>query len=161
MPARTARYGKPRLWAAITRQQTPKLRSLSGNWSKKENDRNIGEMKHLESNIQRSFVRWFRLQYPEYALNLTSVPNGGLRSKTEAAIMKAEGMTAGAADLLLLVPRDGFGALGLEFKTQVKGSRQTPAQKQWQKSFEQVGNKYVLVRTLNEAITAVQNYLDK
>lgn len=27
--------------------------------------------------------------------------------------------------------------------------------------FEQVGNKYVLVRTLNEAITAVQNYLDK
>lgn len=76
-------------------------------------------MKHLESNIQRAFVRWFRLQYPEYALNLTSVPNGGLRSKTEAAIMKAEGMTAGAADLLLLV------------------------------------------RTLNEAITAVQNYLDK
>ena len=75
--------------------------------------------------------------------------------------MKAEGMTAGAVDLLLLVPRDGFGVLGLEFKTQVKGSRQTPAQKQWQKSFEQVGNKYVLVRTLNEAITAVQNYLDK
>lgn len=24
-----------------------------------------------------------------------------------------------------------------------------------------IGNKYVLVRTLNEAITAVQNYLDK
>lgn len=40
------------------------------------------------------------MQYPSYALCLTSVPNGGLRSKTEAAIMKAEGMTAGAADLL-------------------------------------------------------------
>lgn len=33
-------------------------------------------MRHIESNIQKAFVTWFRLQYPEYALNLTSVPNG-------------------------------------------------------------------------------------
>lgn len=46
-------------------------------------------MRHIESNIQKAFVTWFRLQYPEYALNLTSVPNGGARRRKEAAIMKA------------------------------------------------------------------------
>ena len=65
-------------------------------------------MKHLESNIQRAFVRWFRLQYPEYALNLTSVPNGGLRSKTEAAIMKAEGMTLERRIYCYLFPEMGL-----------------------------------------------------
>lgn len=88
-------------------------------------------MRHIESNIQKSFVTWFRLQFPEYALNLTSVPNGGLRGKREAGILKAEGMTAGSADLLLLVPRGGYGALGIEFKTTEKSSRQSPAQKRW------------------------------
>lgn len=116
-------------------------------------------MRHIESSIQKAFVRWFRLQYPQYALNLTSVPNGGLRGKTEAAIMKAEGMTAGAADLLLLVPRGGFGALGIEFKTLAKGSRQSEAQKRWQKAFESVGNKYAIVRTFEEAVVMTNNYL--
>lgn len=92
-------------------------------------------------------------------VELTSVPNGGLRGKTEAAIMKAEGMTAGAADLLLLVPRGGFGALGIEFKTLAKGSRQSEAQKRWQEAFERAGNKYIIVRTFEEAAIAVRNYL--
>lgn len=83
-------------------------------------------MRHVESRLQQSFVRWFRMQYPSYALCLTSVPNGGLRSKTEAAIMKAEGMTAGAADLLLLVPRGKYGSLGLEFKTQERAVVRVP-----------------------------------
>lgn len=116
-------------------------------------------MRHIESNIQRAFVAWFRLQFPDYALNLTSVPNGGARRKVEAAIMKAEGMTAGAADLLLLVPRGGYGAMGIEFKTTQKDSRQSPAQKRWQEAFERVGNKYVIVRTFDEAVEAVKNYL--
>lgn len=116
-------------------------------------------MRHIESGIQKAFVKWFRLQYPQYALNLTSVPNGGLRGKTEAAIMKAEGMTAGAADLLLLVPRGGFGSLGIEFKTLAKGSRQSEAQKRWQAAFENAGNKYTIVRTFDEAVEVVRNYL--
>lgn len=104
-------------------------------------------MRHIESNIQRAFVAWFRLQFPDYALNLTSVPNGGARRKVEAA------------DLLLLVPRGGYGALGIEFKTTQKDSRQSPAQKRWQEAFERVGNKYVIVRTFDEAVEAVKNYL--
>lgn len=123
------------------------------------NGKSLRKMRHIESGIQKAFVKWFRLQYPQYALNLTSVPNGGLRGKTEAAIMKAEGMTAGAADLLLLVPRGNFGVLGIEFKTQAKGSRQSDAQKRWQEAFERAGNKYAIVRTFEGAMDVAKNYM--
>lgn len=118
-------------------------------------------MRYIESNTQQAFVKWFRMQYPDLALCLTSVPNGGLRGKREAGILKAEGMTAGAADLLLLVPRGEYGSLGLEFKTLSKSSRQSPAQKLWQQSFEQAGNRYVIVRTLEEAQSVTRNYLGR
>lgn len=115
-------------------------------------------MRHIESNIQKAFVRWFRLKYPQYALVLTSVPNGGVRSKAEAAIMKGEGMVAGAADLLLLVPCGEYGALGLEFKTPI--GRQSPAQKAWQAAFETAGNRYAVVRSVEEAIAITNDYLN-
>lgn len=116
--------------------------------------------RQIESNIQQSFVRWFRLQYPEYALNLISVPNGGARNVREAAKLKREGVTAGASDTLLLVPRGRYGALGIEFKTLERGSRQSKSQKIWQEAFERAGNKYVVTRTLDEAIAAVQSYME-
>lgn len=118
-------------------------------------------MKHIESNIQQAFVSWFRFQYPQFALNLTSVPNGGYRNAREAAILKREGMTAGAADILILVPSGGFGALGIEFKTLEKNSKQSDAQIKWQHSFEKAGNKYILIRTLDDAIEATVNYLSR
>lgn len=59
-------------------------------------------MRHVESNIQRQCVKWFRIQYPHYTKLLFAVGNGGARSKTEAAIMNGEGVTAGVADLILL-----------------------------------------------------------
>ena len=68
-------------------------------------------MRHNESRIQTACVKWFRLQYPHFALNLFAVPNGGQRGKFEAKIMKGEGVTAGVADLLLLLPSKGYHGL--------------------------------------------------
>lgn len=45
-------------------------------------------MTHNESALQRTCVSWFRLQYPLIARLLFAVPNGGGRSRVEAAIMK-------------------------------------------------------------------------
>lgn len=42
---------------------------------------------HEESRIQQACVRWFRMQYPRFARLLIAVPNGGGRSKIEAAII--------------------------------------------------------------------------
>ena len=66
--------------------------------------------------MQRMCVGWFRLQYPAVGKLLFAVPNGGARSRTEAAIMKAEGVTAGVTDLILLLGRGGFNALCIEMR---------------------------------------------
>lgn len=113
--------------------------------------------KHEESQIQRSCLRWFRLQYPQYALLCFAVPNGGARNKREASIMKAEGVTAGGADVILLIPSSGYASLCLEFKTQT--GRQQDTQKAWQKAAETAGNKYTVIRSFDEFRNEVTNYL--
>lgn len=74
-------------------------------------------MRHQESIIQQTCVRWFRMKYPQLALLLFAVPNGGARLRSEAAIMKAEGTMKGVADLLLLFPAKRFHGLCIEMKT--------------------------------------------
>lgn len=76
-------------------------------------------------------VSWFRLKYPAIGKLLFAIPNGGARSRTEAAIMKAEGVTAGVADLILLIGRGGFNALCIEMKTTDRRSTLSDAQIEW------------------------------
>ena len=59
-------------------------------------------MQHLESNLQKACVRYFRYQYPEYLIYANG--NGGFRSKIEAGIMQGEGVTAGIPDLTIVAP---------------------------------------------------------
>ena len=115
--------------------------------------------RHQESTLQKTCVAWFRAQYPEHALMLFAVPNGGGRSRIEAGIMKAEGVTAGVSDLIFLEARGGYGALCIEMKTTEKSSRQRPSQKRWQKAAEKAGNLYVIIRTLEEFQFFVELYM--
>lgn len=116
---------------------------------------------HTESNLQRQCVEWFRRQYRSHAMMLFAVPNGGGRSKVEAGIMKAEGVTAGVSDLILLEARGSYGALCIEMKTKKRGSRQEKSQKEWQAVAEEFGNKYVIVRSLEEFMKVVKSYMDE
>jgi len=79
-----------------------------------------------EHQIQVACVRWFRLQYSKLSLNLFAVPNGGRRDKVTAGKLKAEGVVAGVADLLLLVPSGCFHGLAIEMKTRTGGNVMTP-----------------------------------
>jgi len=88
---------------------------------------------------------------------LVAVPNGGFRNSKEASRMKVEGIVAGAADLLLLIPRGECGCLGIEMKAG-KG-RQTEHQKAWQKSFEKAGNRYEICRSFDEFRKVIEGYL--
>ena len=128
---------------------------------KQEKDARRARPRHVESDLQKVCVAWFRAQYPSHALMLFAVPNGGARSRTEAAIMKGEGVTAGVADLILLEPRGGYGALCIEMKTRDKSSGQRPSQKAWQEAAEKAGNKYVLCRGLKEFQEAVRSYMSR
>ena len=115
---------------------------------------------HEESLLQRACVAWFRAQYPEHALMLFAVPNGGGRSRIEAGIMKAEGVTAGVSDLILLEARGGYGSLCIEMKTTEKSSRQRASQKRWQAAAEKAGNLYEVVRTEDEFKDLVTEYME-
>lgn len=115
--------------------------------------------RHEESQMQQSCVRWFRMQFPDIALLLFAVPNGGARNKREAGILKGEGVTAGVADIILLKPSGGFASLCVEFKTEDKGSKQRETQKRWQEVAETAGNKYVICRSFDDFYREVRSYL--
>ncbi len=112
---------------------------------------------HIESELQRSCKQWFDLQYPKLSRLCFAIPNGGARNAREAGIMKAEGVTAGVADMILLIPRNGYGCLCLEFKT--KDGYQSQSQKLWQAATEANGNKYVVVRSIDQFVNEVKKYL--
>jgi hypothetical protein len=113
--------------------------------------------RHDESNLQMSCVRWFRLQYPEMAGLLFAVPNGSKRGKVTAAILKAEGALAGVSDLLFLMPEGTCPYLCIEMMT--KTGRQSPAQKEFQNNVEDVGARYALVRSFDEFVSLIRNYV--
>lgn len=115
--------------------------------------------RHIESHLQRMCVSWFRLQYPDIGKLLFAVPNGGARSRTEAAIMKAEGVTAGVTDLILLIGRRGFNALCIEMKTTARESKLTMPQAEWQVLAAQQGSCCITCRTFEEFQSEIRWYL--
>lgn len=117
-----------------------------------------------EHDIQANCVSWFRFQYNRYRNMLFAVPNGVFfnasnRSKAFAYHRKLidEGLVSGVADLILLVPRHGFGALCIEMKTE-KG-KQSEQQKQWQSDCEQAGNKYAVCHSFKEFQQVINEYM--
>lgn len=126
-------------------------------------------MRHGESQLQQTCFSWFRLQYPQFALNYVAVPNGGRRGKVEAAIMKGEGTVAGVADSVLFVPSSQYHGLCIEFKRlivsfdsrgkeHIAKTYQSKEQKAWQQAVEDAGYKYVVVRAFDEFKDAVEEY---
>jgi len=81
-----------------------------------------------------------------------AIPNAAKRSWKAAALMKAEGLTAGVADLCIMLM--GGRTAWLELKT-AKGT-QRQAQINFQIICTTLGHPYYLVRTLEDAIAALR-----
>lgn len=114
-------------------------------------------MRHIEDTLQKACVRWFSYQYPSYAQLLHHSPNGGKRNAVEAAKFKAMGVRAGFPDLGLYVARQGYNGLFIELKSE-KG-RQSDAQKFYEILLKEQGYEYVIVRSLEEFIQTIKDYL--
>lgn len=71
--------------------------------------------------------------------------------------MKAEGVTAGVADAILLLPRGEYHALCIEFKTEV--GRQSEHQKTFQTAAESNGYRYEIIKNFDTFLAIVENYL--
>ena len=116
-------------------------------------------MRYKEEQTQVACVRWFGLQYPEYALLLHHSPNGGYRTAYEGKAFKSMGTRAGFPDLIFLLPRGKHPFLCIEFKTD-KG-RQSESQKAYQQAVESVGAVYAVCRSFDEFKSTIENYLKK
>ncbi len=110
-----------------------------------------------EHRLQCACVQWFRTQHPKFNHNLFAVPNGGRRDKVTGAKLKAEGVLAGVADLILLKSNADYGALLIEMKT--GSGKQSEVQGRWQKAIEKDGYKYVLCRSLEDFMREINAYL--
>ena len=115
--------------------------------------------RHIESQIQQSCVKWFRLQFPEIGLLLFAVPNGGARNKREAKPPEGFNSIMSATPAVTPSPFNIPASLCIEFKTEEKGSTQRETQKQWQKAAEAAGNKYVICRSFDDFRKEVISYL--
>ena len=115
--------------------------------------------RHEEHNLQVACVNWFRYQYRTLEKRLVAVGNGGKRDAITGAMLKTEGVLAGVADLILFVPNIHYHGLMIEMKT--KTGRQSEAQKEWQQEIEKYDlYKYVVVRSLEEFMNIINDYLD-
>lgn len=121
---------------------------------------------HPEEDLQKACCQWYDLQWGHRRINGVEIgrllhhsPNGGKRSKKEAARFKAMGTRAGFPDLWLGIPVNGCPYLCIELKTLNKGSGQSEGQRDYERLVTAMGARYVVVRTLQEFINAVNDYL--
>lgn len=130
-------------------------------------------IKHKESTLQQRCISYFRHLWPEYATLYFGVMNGVQLTKKQAAIAKAEGLTAGVSDTLLLIPAQGYHGLAIEFKkedldydidgnvTVSKKTYQKKEQKEWQAAVESRGYLYKVIRNREEFDELIDWYLGK
>jgi hypothetical protein len=110
-----------------------------------------------EHDHQCTVVEWFDLQHPKLSRLLFAVPNAARRTPRQGAWMKAEGMRAGTADLVLLVARHGFHGLCIEMKA--LDGRATASQLAFLEAASEQGYMAVVCRGAGAAIETIRNYL--
>lgn len=115
---------------------------------------------HREDDLQKSCRKWFDLQHPRYRQLMHHSPNEGelIGGSKAGAKRKDMGVRAGFPDFIFLLPNGYYPYLCLELKT--KEGRQSDSQKEFQRKVEEVGGKYVVIRTLDDFIKEVNQYIE-
>lgn len=110
-----------------------------------------------EDQIQAAVVKWFDLQYPNYAGRLFAVPNGGKRHITTAVRLRTTGVRRGVPDLHLPVKTKNFSGLVIELKA--KGGKPTPEQSDWLEFYLKQNFMAVLCVGVDAAINTLKNFM--
>lgn len=95
-------------------------------------------MRKKEACFQEAVVRALRMA----GFYVFAVPNGGSRNALEAVNLKRQGVLAGVADLVILLP-DGK-AVFAELKAPDGTGRQSPAQREFEENVRGLGFEYLL-----------------
>ena len=106
-----------------------------------------------------SWAAMIKCRRPELQL-LFHIPNGGERSKVEAARFKAEGVKPGVPDLFLPVARGPWHGLFIELKRQ-KGGKVSAAQRLWIDALLTQGYCAAVCYGWKDAAKLIEDYLDE
>lgn len=98
------------------------------------------ESEHLQ---QVRLVSWFRRTYP--GVRVFAIPNGGLRSASQGAALKASGTVAGIPDLCIPAWN-----LWVEMKRE-SGGVVSPVQKDWIEYLESIGHRVIVGHGFGDA----------
>lgn len=109
----------------------------------------------MEHDLQVACVNWFRLQFPRCLIWAT--PNGGLRAKKTASLLKAEGVVAGVPDIQIPEPRGEFHGLFVEMK--YGRNKATDEQNSMMARLTANGYKCAVCYSKEQFITAVCSYM--
>lgn len=117
-------------------------------------------MNRMEQELQIAFFEWAKWQegkYPELKM-MHHIPNGGKRSKTEAAIFKAMGVRSGVPDVFLPDPRGIYHGLYIEFKSD--RGKTSSNQDELLVSLQEAGYFVCVLNSLEKAIDITKRYLE-
>lgn len=119
-----------------------------------------------EHSIQTAFFAWANMNketYPQLEVLMFAVPNGGHRSKAQAAKLKVEGVKAGVPDVFLSVARKGWNGLYIEFKRpgteKQKEGRLTKEQARFAEMVKAENYYHFVAYSYGQAAQMVVNYL--
>ncbi len=111
-----------------------------------------------EHQLQCSEVRYMRAIHPDLNHVFFCVPNGQKRTSRQTAWLHDEGMVNGVSDMILLRPNSRHGYLCIENKT--KKGKQSDEQVLFQEAVEKNGGKYIVIRSLDEFMKSIEQYLN-
>lgn len=126
---------------------------------KKENYINGIRMIPTEDEEQIWLFSWAKInsgKWPELEL-MHHIPNGGMRSKPEAARFKAMGVKCGVSDVFLPVAKGGYHGLYIELKA--KDGRPEKEQKEWIAAVREQGYYAAVCYGGFEAANLVEAYI--
>ena len=125
---------------------------------KPKREKAAGVVKISEHQLQCQFIKWFRAQYPQYAMRLFAIPNANKRTPAQAAYLKAEGLLPGCWDLFLCIPKGEYGGMFIE--TKVVGNTLTDNQRAFWSDVKP-DYSFSVCKTLEQFIEAVTTYLNQ
>lgn len=121
------------------------------------------KLQRIEQEHCVALMTWAALQSNMYpALNfLFHIPNGGKRTKVEAAILKRMGVKAGVWDYMLPVPRRFRGAIAIGLWLEMKrpGEKLSEEQAQWGDEMVRMGYATVVCDSWEHARDALLDYI--
>ena len=106
-----------------------------------------------EHDEQVAVVEWCDLN----GIPVFAIPNGGMRCKRTAALLKAEGVKAGVPDLFIPLPKGGYAGLFVEMKD-VDGRKPRPSQMQWLETLNANGYAAYWAKGAAQAIDLICRY---